>query len=174
LSRTADLQGEMGHEDYVAEAQQLIGPGETVEAAGVFGLQDDYKEIALGGVAAAVATPADAGPALAGIGGAAAIDVARRENAAAQGVTVRMLLAVTESSVHVFSMPAMGGGPQKLLMSFDRGHTEVETKRFGLARRVKLTDPQTGQHLGLTGNTARFTYGAKGDKAVLEALGAIA
>ena len=35
----------MTHEDYVAEAQALIGPGETVEAAGVFGLQDDYKQI---------------------------------------------------------------------------------------------------------------------------------
>lgn len=163
----------MAHEDYVAEAQALIGPGETVEAAGVFGIQDDYKQIALAGLATAVATPDGAGPALDGIGAGASIAIARDRTAEAEGVTVRMLLAVTESRVHVFSMHQIGGGPQALLMSFDRGSTEVEVKRFGLSRRIDLSDPQTGQHLGLTGNTAHFTYGAKGDKAVLEALGAL-
>ncbi len=163
----------MTHEDYVAEAQALIGPQETVEAAGVFGLQDDYKQIALGGLATAVATPEDAGPALNGIGAGGAVAISRERNAEAQGVTVRMLLAVTASSIHVFSMHQMSGGPQQLLMSFDRAHTQVEVKHFGLSRKVKLTDPESGQHLGLTGNTAHFTYGAKGDKAVLEALGAL-
>lgn len=163
----------MAHEDYVAEAQELIGPGETVEAAGIFGLQDDYKAIALGGVATAAVTPDGGGPAFAGIGTAANLEISRHRNAEAQGVTVRMLLAVTESQIHVFSMREIGGGPQQLLMSFDRANTKVEVHRFGLARRVELSDPESGQRLGLTGNTARFTYGAKGDKAVLEALGAI-
>ncbi len=163
----------MASEDYVAEAQALIGPEDTVEAAGVFGLQDDYGQIALGGLATAVATPDGAGPALAGIGGGAAVAISRERNAETQGVTVRMLVAVTERSIQVMSMHAMGGGPQQLLMSFDRSRTQVEVKRFGLSRRVELSDPETGQHLGLTGSTARFTYGAKGDKAVLEALGAL-
>lgn len=163
----------MAHEDYVAEAQALIGSAETVEAAGVFGLQDDYKGIALGGVATALVTPEQAGPGLAGLGAGASIAISREKNAEAQGVSVRMLLAVTERSIQVMSMHAMGGGPQKLLMSFDRARTKVEVHHFGLSRRIKLSDPETGQHLGLTGNTARFSYGAKGDKAVLEALGAI-
>jgi hypothetical protein len=163
----------MAREDYVAEAQALIGLEETVEAAGVFGLQDDYKGIALGGVATALVTPEDAGPGLAGLGAGASIAISREKNAEAQGVTVRMLLAVTERSIHVMSMHQVGGGPQKLLISFDRARTKVEVHHFGLSRRIELTDPESGQHLGLTGNTARFTYGAKGDKAVLEALGAV-
>lgn len=163
----------MSGENHIAEAQELLGSGERVEAAGIFGLQDDYKAIALGGLATATVTPDGGGPAFAGIGTAANLEITRHREADAQGVTVRMLLAVTASQIHVFSMKEFGGGPQQLLMSFDRGRTQVEVKRFGLARRVKLTDPETGQHLGLTGNTARFTYGAKGDKAVLEALGAI-
>ena len=163
----------MAHEDYIAEAQALIGPEETVEAVGVFGLQDDYKGIALGGVATALVTPDNAGPGLAGVGAGASIAISRERNAEAQGVTVRMLLAVTAQAIHVMSMHQLGGGPQQLLMSFDRAGTEVEVHRFGLSRHIKLTDPETGQHLGLVGNTARFTYGAKGDKAVLEALGAL-
>jgi hypothetical protein len=68
----------MSHDDYVAEARALIGPEETVEAAGVFGLQDDYKGIALGGVATALVTPEDAGPGLAGLGAGASIAISRR------------------------------------------------------------------------------------------------
>ncbi len=161
----------MAREDYVADAQKLIGPGETVEAAGVFGLQDDYKAIAAGGVATAIATPHGAPPGLAGLGAGAGIAISREQNAEAQGVTVRMLLAVTERSIHLMSMHAIGGGPKKLLMSFDRAETKVETSRFGLSRRLELTEEKTGQHIGLTGNTAHFTYGAKGDKTVFEALG---
>ncbi|MEX2106933.1 MAG: hypothetical protein WD810_08555 [Solirubrobacterales bacterium] len=162
----------MAHEDYAAAAQELIGPGESVEAAGVFGLQDDYKGIALGGVATSIAMPDKAAPGLAGLGAAASIEMSRRKNAEAQGVSVRMLVAVTDRSIHLMSMHAVGGDPRELLMSFDRADTEVEVSRFGLSKRLKLTDPKSGQHIGLTGNTARFAYGAKGDKTVFDALGA--
>jgi hypothetical protein len=160
----------MGRTDLIAAAQEAIGSEETVRAAGVFGLQDDYRAITAGGLVTSIAMPDGGNPALAGIEGAAGVELGRQANAARQRVTVRMLVAVTDRTIHVFALPMAGDVPQTELMRFDRASTSVEIKKFGLSRRVKLTDRNDGRHLGLTGSTAPFSSVAKGDKAVLAQL----
>lgn len=161
----------MGRTDLVAAAQEAIGPEETVRAAGIFGLQDNYAAITVGGLVTDIAIPGN-NPAPAGVGAAAGVEGSRQANAVAKGVTVRMLVAVTARTIHVFALPLAGSTPQKELMRFDRGATSVEVKKFGLSRKLKLTDRNDGRHLGLTGSTARFSSAAKGDKAVLAELAA--
>lgn len=160
----------MARTDLIAAAQEALGSEETVRAAGVFGLQDNYAAITAGGLVTDVLMPDGGNPALAGVSGAAGIELGREANAARKGVTVRMLVAVTERTIHVFALPMAGDVPQKELMSFDRGATSVEVRKFGLSRKLKLTDRNSGRHLGLTGSTARFSSAAKGDKAVLAEL----
>jgi len=160
----------MGHVDLTATAQDLIGTDEQVTAAGVFGLQDNYAAITAAGAVESVAMPNSAGPALEGVGAAVGVEAARQANAAAKGVTVRMLVAVTDASIHVFAMSPLGGQVERQLMTFPRATTDVEVKKFGLSRHLNLTEQGSGQELHLTGSTAPFSPEAKGDKAVLAAL----
>jgi hypothetical protein len=157
-------------DELAAAAQEILGNGETVTAAGAFALQDSYAAVTAGMLTADAALPGKDNPLMGGIGNLAGLEAGRRANAAAKGVTERMLVAVTDRSIHLLSLTAMGSTPQKLLMSFDRASTEVEVKKFGLSRRLHLKDTGSGQELGLTGSTARFAIGGKGDKAVLAAL----
>lgn len=161
----------MAREDLLAAAQALIGADDPVTAAGVLGLQDDYAAITVGGIVSGIATPDAASPVLAGAGAAASLKATRQESARSQGLTVRMLVVVTARSIHILSLPMAGNTPQKELMSFERGGTKVEISKFGLSRRLKLTDSGSGQHLGLTGSAAPFSSFSKGDKAVLAELG---
>ena len=109
-------------------------------AAGAFALQDNYKAIAAGGAAASL-LPGHDSPLLAGLEGAGAIEASRQANAAAHGVTERMMVCVTEASIYVFALRSpMGNEPRDLLASFDRAGAEVEEKRFGLAKRLHITE----------------------------------
>lgn len=101
---------------------------------------------------------------LAGAGAAASLKATRQESARSQGLTVRMLVAVTARSIHILSLPMAGNTPQKELMSFERGGTKVEISKFGLSRRLKLTDSGSGQHLGLTGSAAPFSPSPRGTR----------
>ena len=160
----------MARDAHIAAAQELIGPGEQIKAIGSFGLQDNYKANTAGAVAGSVAVPRSAGP-LAGAAGIAVGDFAAKQaNAKAEGVTERMLVAVTDSKIHVLAMPMVGGEPERVLISFPRESTEVEVKKFGLSRRLNLEERNTGQKLGLTGSTAKFAIGGADDKAVLAEL----
>lgn len=136
----------------------------------MFGLQDNYAAIAIGGIAGSVTLPDSASPAAEAVEAALDTEAARQANARAKGASVRMVVAVTERAIHVFSTPALGGAPQRELHSFDRATTEVEVKRFGLSRRLKLFDRVSGHEIGLTGSTAPFSRVAGGDKAVLAEL----
>jgi hypothetical protein len=89
--------------------------------------------------------------------------------AASNGVTVRMLVAVTPSRIHLLDWNA-GSGPTRELVSFDRSSTNVRVAKFGLSRRVNLEDTRTERSIGLTGTTAFFASEAKGDRAVLRTL----
>lgn len=152
----------------IAAATPLVQPDGPVTAAGVFGLQDNYLAIATGGVAADAALPGGAvGGALAG---AAGTEAGRRANAAAKGVTVRMLVALTPTTIHVLALPALGSVPQRELLRFARASTRAEVSRFGLSRRVHLADAESGHELGLTGSTAPWSSTSKGAKAVLAEL----
>lgn len=153
-------------QELIASAQTQLSTGETVVAAGIFGLQDDYKLIMAGGLAASIAMPTD-NPLAAGVGGAAAAHVAREMNAAQQGVSVRMLIAVSEEHIYVFSLTATGSVPQQQLMVFDRQTTQVHISKFGLSRRIMLITDDGQQHLGLTGTIAPFSSFAAADKSVL-------
>jgi hypothetical protein len=146
-----------------AKAADILGDGESLVAAGIFGLQDNYLAVTAGGVV---------GSTLLGgglLGDAAGIHGGRAVNASSQGVTVRMLVAVSPTHIHVLDW-LTGSGPTRLLRSFDRGNTTVEIKKFGLSRRVHLQDRVSGEALSLTGSNSRISAEQKGDKAVLAAL----
>ncbi|MDH4112458.1 MAG: hypothetical protein OEV60_07200 [Actinomycetota bacterium] len=160
----------MSYGDLTAIAQDLIGPDEQVTAAGVFALQDNYKAITGAAVAESIVMPDNAGGLLQGVGTIITLEAARHGNAAAHGVTERMLVAVTDTTIHVFAMSAMGGKVERELMTFPRESSDVVVKKFGLSRHVNITERDSGQQLHLTGSTARISPEAKGDKAVLEAL----
>src|SRR5262245_9465622 len=110
----------MARDDATAAAQAVIGSEETVKAAGIFALQDNYKDISAAGLATSVAMPKAANPALNGLAAAGAIEAGREANAAQQGVTERMMVAVTDRTIHILAMPVMGNSPKGELMSFDR------------------------------------------------------
>jgi len=162
----------MSHpEDLIQACQSRLaqeGDSEAVIAAGAFALQDNYKAIAAGGAASSL-LPGHDNPLVAGLEGAGAIEASRQANAAAHGVTERMMVCVTEKTIYVFALRSpMGNDPQELLASFDRAGAEVEEKRFGLAKRLHITEGE--QKMFLQGSTSRISPDAGGDKAVLDVL----
>lgn len=164
----------MPHEaELIAKAQAALGSDHAVVAAGVFGLQDNYAAIAAGGLVASSAADELHGGAVTGaLAAGAAVHVTREVMAEREGVTVRMLVAVTETSIHLFALGQTGSDPKHELMRFERATTRCEESKFGASRHLKLTDSATGQELGLTGATGFLSSYAEGDKAVLAALGA--
>ncbi len=162
----------MSHpEDLVLSCQARLnqeGIGDEVIAAGAFSLQDSYKAIEAGGVASAF-LPGSSNPLLSGIEGAGAIQASRYANAAAKGVTERMMVCVTESEIFVFAVHStMGNDPGEILARFDRAGAEVEVKKFVGAKRLHITEGD--QKMFLQGSTVRINPDAGGDKAVLAAL----
>jgi hypothetical protein len=143
--------------------------GEVI-AAGIFGLQDNYGLITAAGAATAVTTDAAGidNPVADGVAGAAAVHAAREVNAQAQGLDVRMVVAVTESTIHILNWH--DGACTKQFAQFDRATARVEITRFGASRRVTLADAQTGQELHLTGSTGFLSSESAGDKLVLALL----
>jgi hypothetical protein len=145
-----------------------------VLAAGIFGLQDNYGAITLGGIVGSTAADAAAdvvgaagSPLATGIGAAAGIHGAREANAAAQGLTVRMLVAVTE--IEIVVMEWHDDAPGRTLATFDRATSHVTVTKFGASRRVTLATP-AGQELHLTGSTGFLSSEAAADKTVLALL----
>lgn len=163
----------MSHpEDLVIACQSRLareGISDEVIAAGAFSLQDDYKKVAAAGVATSF-LPGSKNPLLDGLEGAGAIQASRYANAASKGVTERMMVCVTESEIYVFAVHStLGNEPDEILARFDRADAEVEVKRFGLARRLHISEGE--EKLFLQGSTARISPDSKGDKAVLAAIG---
>ncbi len=156
--------------ELIAKATAILGADQPVLAAGIFGLKDDYVAVGLG--TAAGASLADVvldNPIASGVGGAAGMHATRSAIAASQGLTVRMLVAITAEQIRVLDW-ATGSGPTKELLAFDRSSTDVKVTKFGLSRHVALHDSTTGQAVCLSGSTAPFASESKGDKAVLEVL----
>lgn len=156
--------------DLISKASAVLGDGEPVMAAGIFALKDDHLAVGVGGVAGAGAGDAIFdGPLATAVGGAAAMHATRSAIAASQGLTVRMLVAITPAHIRLLDW-ITGSGPSEVLASFDRHATTVKVTKFGLSRHVELTDPASGRSLVLTGSTAPFVSESKGDTAVLRAL----
>lgn len=92
-------------------------------------------------------------------------------NAEEQGVSQEMLVAVSNTSIYIFSLRAMGGGyPKDLLLTFPSEETDVEIKKAGLCRHLNIHDNQTDKTLKLTGTTLKVMPSADGDRAVLSGL----
>jgi len=158
--------------ELIGKATAIVGTDQQVIAAGIFGLKDDYKAVGLGTVAGASVSDVLLDSPLAGaVGGAAGMHAARTALAASQGLTVRMLVAITPERIRVLDWET-GAGPTKELVSFNRSSTEVKISKFGLSRHVELHDSSSGKSLALSGSTAPFASESKGDKAVLNELSA--
>lgn len=163
--------GRNSEEALLAEAAELLGGGEAVRAAGVFGLAGLLGAATAGTVAGGVAgdvlgegAPA-AGVAGALLGGMAA----KRAYAASEGASLQLLVAVTDHTIHVLNRDRDEHLPVELAR-FDRATCHVTIKKFGLSRTVHLEDPATGEGLSLTGAAGGFSPLAKGDKLVLHLL----
>ena len=161
----------MQEDELIKDAAEVIGGDEEILAAAIFGLQDDYGKIFVAGVATAATTDAlgvDGSMAHAAAAGAT-VHEARRLNAEDKGVTVRMLVAVTPSSIHVLDRTELGKTSREL-MKFERKTTTVQITKFGLSRKLNLADEADDKRIDLTGSTAVFSPEAAGDKLVLHLL----
>ncbi|MGE0068578.1 MAG: hypothetical protein AB7T48_14635, partial [Solirubrobacterales bacterium] len=85
----------MSSPDLTAASQALIDSDETVLAAGIFSIPDSVASLTKGSLAAAIAIPGGTNPILDGAGNVAAREMARAQEAAAKGMTERMVVAVT-------------------------------------------------------------------------------
>ncbi len=155
--------------DLIAEAEAVLGSDDPVLSAGIFGLKDDYVEAGAAMVAGGAVGDVVGDSTTSALGSVAALHMSREVRASEQGVTVRMLVAVTATRIHVLDWKT-GSGPTGELRSFDRATTAVQITKFGLSRHLALHDTATGQDLTLTGSTAFYINESKGDKLVLHLL----
>jgi hypothetical protein len=172
-TRQNERGGTVDERTLIDEAVEVIGGGEEILAAGIFGLQDDYVKIAVSGVATgATAAALDVSNPLAqGAVAGVTLHETRRLNAEGKGLTVRMLVAVTANAIHILDRTELGATTRELLR-FDRATTAVQVTKFGLSRHLNLADGSAGTSIGLTGSAAVFSPEAAGDKLVLHALSA--
>ena len=158
--------------ELISKASAIVGSEQPVIAAGIFGLKDNYVAVGLGTAAGASLSEALVeNPLTTAVGGAAGIHATRTALASSQGLTVRMLVAVSMERIRVLDWKT-GSGPTKELVSFNRSTTAVKISKFGLSRHIELHDSASGKTLTLSGSTAPFASESKGDKAVLKELSA--
>ncbi|WP_368497006.1 hypothetical protein [Herbiconiux sp. A18JL235] len=162
-------------QELVAEARAALSaagePDGEVLAAGVFGLADLVFAEALGLAAGSVvgSGDGDSGALGAGLGAALGGLAATKAAAEAQGVTVQLLVAVTDDTIHVLNRDT-GGRLRTEVASFPRATTRATVEKVGLSRHLTLTDSATGTSIRLHGSTAWISAQAQGDKLVLELL----
>lgn len=144
-----------------------------VQAAGIFGLQDDYTLITAAGAAATIALTGAgvaSDPVLSGIAGAATVGAARKVNADEQGLAVRMLVAVTEADIHILQWDASELRVVSGFLVFPKASTTVTIAKFGASRRVTLHDATDERTLHISGGVGFLSSEAAGDKLVLSLL----
>ena len=152
----------------ISEAQGILGPGEEVVGAGVFGLSNlvlaQAAGVAVGDIAGGLGDP------ITDALGAVAVSMAAKKLAAdTQGVTLRMLVAITADTIHVLNRDT-GGRLRTEVASFPRHTSEVSVRKMGASRFLSLTDPATGTAIELHGSVGWISAQAKGDKVVFELL----
>jgi len=146
--------------------------GTEVEAAGIFGLQDLMWAQMAGGTLGALGgdalAPGACGSALgAAIGGR----LAKEEAARALGMTVQLLVAVTDAHIVILNWET-GDHAGREVMRFARAAARVSVAGFGLSRIVTIADPGSGRDIRLHASAAPFRPQSKPDAAVLRALAA--
>ncbi|MEV7694823.1 hypothetical protein AB0N73_15960 [Microbacterium sp. NPDC089189] len=155
--------------ELIAEAATLLGDGEDVLAAGHFGLADLARAQVLGGTVGAVADPAAdplAQAVAAGAGGFTAVRLAAEE----AGVTVKLVVVVTPTRIHVLNRDTDGRLATRVA-SFERDTVDIRVEKLGASRYLTLTD-EAGEELRLHGSVGFLSAQAPGDKAVLDLLAA--
>ena len=154
--------------DLVDEAQRFLGPASRVQAAGVLGLKDSYVALTAGSLAGSLLTLPGADPAAGALAGVAGMRTAREARARTQGLSVRMLVAVTSTGVYLLEIGPVGITPTREALTLDRSTLAVGVKRFGLSRRITLDD---GHHrVELTGAVSPLSPYTAGTRALLGAL----
>lgn len=141
----------------IANAQGVIGDGETVRQAGVFnrpavnnGMIDGDI---LGGVTGAV------------IGGM----LAHKSQSKNGLMTMKVIVAVTDEHIHVINW-GEAADPNRIAHTFDRATTKVTSHHVGVSRSLKLADKESGVHIKLEGSAGRMLKQSGPDASVIEAL----
>jgi hypothetical protein len=158
---------QVGDETYLESKAREGLAGETIEAAGIFGLHDLVWAQVAGGTAGGVAGGTDA--AGEAVGTAAGGRLAKEEAARALGLTVQLLVVVTPDHIVVTNWEAGGAAGQEVLR-LDRASAKVEVKRMGLGRIVTLGDPESGREMHLSATVAPFRPQSGPDRHVLTVL----
>jgi hypothetical protein len=156
-------------DDLIYKTQQLVGGGDQLLAAGIFALADDYKAITKNSLITGLLTPSD-NAVVQGLEAGAVLEGTRQHQAHKQGLSARMIVAVSEKTIYIYSLPVTGSQPEQELFSFDRESTDVEIKKFGLSRHLHLKPESGEKNLKLTGTTVKFSSEGAGDRKVLSLL----
>ena len=163
--------GHIGDEAFLTRAASAA-LGTEIEAAGIFGLQDlMWAQMAgntLGALGGDALAP-DGAAALGAIGTVVGGRIAKEEAARALGMTLQLLVAVTEEHVVVLNWET-GDHAGREVMRFARADARVSVTGFGLSRIVTIAAPDGGRDIRLHATTAPFRLQSKPDAAVLRAL----
>ena len=155
----------------IDQAQSVTPAGEEVLAAGVFAIQDDFVANAIGAIGgSAIAGELIDNPLAEGAGAAAGIRAAREGHAATEGVSLRMLVAVTNSHIRLFRLSAMGETPGEELMNFDRSTCTIDLSKFGASEHIELGEGD--KQMKLTGGIGLLSTYKDGNKKVVAELSA--
>jgi hypothetical protein len=152
------------------KTRRILGTDQPLIVS-VLGLQADLVgDIAALIVAGTIGDDLGADALTQGILGAGGMRASREINARSQGVSARMVVAVTPAAIHLLSLPVTGANPGQEVLRFYRATTTVTIKRKGLSRRINLTDSENGQKVRLTGGVAPWSRYAAGTKAIISEL----
>ncbi len=157
-----------GDEAYLLEAARRALPEDEVVTAAIFSWQGLLAAQTAGVAIGAAAGNLLAGAGTAAVGGALGARAAVEAAAAAEGMTVPLLVVVTSDAVHVLRWE--GDAPGAELRRFDRTTTDVHVSKMGLSRILTLHDTFTNEAFALHGSVASFSAQSKPDKVVLHLL----
>ncbi len=149
-------------------AAEAAHPDETVLAAGVFSWQHllgaEMAGSGIGAMAGGMVSDTIGAAAGAVVGGHLAVDAAAEAN----GMTVALLVAVTDGHIYVHNVDAEAAGP--LVADYPRASTTVTIRKFGLSRVVHLANTATGDSLALHGSVSPLSAQTRPDKVVMALL----
>jgi len=154
----------------VQRARHILGDGEEVLAAGIFGLAELSGAATAGMVTGGLATdliPGADNPLVSVIGMLLGRRGAVKAAAESHGATVQLLVAITPDTIHVLNADTQGRLETEYA-SFPRATTDVTVTKFGVSRHLTFTD---GDHvLKLHGTAAGISPLVPGDKLVMDLL----
>lgn len=139
------------------------------KAAAIMGTTDDYATLTMTGLigsSVADSIPGGSNPLAQGIAAGVSVHEGRKIAAENKGLTVQILVAVTEATIALFGYNHKTIA--KKLYEYDRENCEITIKKFGLSKHLTLKDDNYEIHL--TGSTAAWSSESDGDKKVFKEL----